>query len=82
MFVCLCCNGQRIVFDLHGEGNTAIDIAVNLRCSKTAVHNAIVELNAGGTIHDRKKVWSSTKDYAHGRSLNEIESNALTKELL
>ena len=61
---------------------TERDTAAKLRCSKTAVHNATVEFNADGRFHDRKKVWSSTKDYAHGRSLNEIESNALAIELL
>ena len=57
-------NGQKIIFDrsrrsqiftLHGEGYTERDIAAKVRCSKTAVHNAIDKINADGTFHDTKR---------------------------
>ena len=40
---------------LHGEGHTERDIDAKLRCSKTAVNNAITKFNADGTFHDRKR---------------------------
>ena len=70
------------IVTLHGYVYTGRDIAAKLRCSKTAVHNAIVKSNAGGTLHDGEKVWSSTENYAQGRPLSEANSNALAMELL
>ena len=46
---------QILVVTLHGEGFTERDIAVKLRCSKTAVHNGIAKFNADVTFHDRKR---------------------------
>ena len=40
---------------LHGEGYTERDIAAKLRCSKSAVHNAIVTFNADGSFYDRER---------------------------
>ena len=54
----------KIVFDwevrraqivtLYGEGYTERDIAAKLRCSKTAVHNAIIKSSVDSTFRDRK----------------------------
>ena len=43
------------IVTLRGEGNTERDISVKLRYSKTAVHNAIVKFNTGGTFRDSKR---------------------------
>ena len=42
--------------NLHGEGNTERDIAVKLRCSKTAVSNANAKLTAYGTSGRPRKM--------------------------
>ena len=42
------------IFTLYGEGYTERDFAAKLRCSKTAVHNAIIEFKADDMFHDRK----------------------------
>ena len=44
-----------LIVTLHGKGCTERDVAANLLCSNTAVHNAIVKFNAVGTFHDRKR---------------------------
>ena len=92
------CNGQKQssltevrraqIVSLHGEGYTERDIAANLRCSNTAVLNAVVKFNADATFHVRKRSGRPRKttlreDHAQGRPLNEKESsNALAKVLL
>ena len=37
------------IVTIHGEGYTERVIAAEWRCSQTAVHNAVVKFNAGGT---------------------------------
>ena len=41
------------IFTWHGEGCRERDIAAKLRCSMTAVRNAIVKCNADGTLPQR-----------------------------
>ena len=43
------------IVTLRSEGYTERDIAANLRCSETEVHNNIVKLNADGMFHDKRR---------------------------
>ena len=43
------------IVTLRGEGYTERDVAAQLCCSKTAVHNIIVKFTADCTFHDRKR---------------------------
>ena len=59
------CNGQKQssltevrraqIVSLHGERYTERDTADNLRCSNTAVLNAVVKFNADAAFHVRKR---------------------------
>ena len=45
---------QTVTLDGKDRAYTERDIGAKLRCSKTAVHNAIIKSNADGTFHVRK----------------------------
>ena len=64
------------------EGYIERDIAAKLRCSKTAVHSAIVIFNADGTFYDRKRSGRPRKTALNGRPLNGTDSIAIAKEFL
>ena len=46
---------RKQIVTLHGEGHTERDIADELLCSKIAMNNTIVKINADCTFHDKER---------------------------
>ena len=57
------------------------DIATELHCSKTLVHNAIAKFIADGMFNDGKRPGHPRKTNNNGRPLNERDSNVFAKVL-